>query len=109
MANRLRYLASLESGWDGYGGSPPTKKALEMCSLVLEEIRESFANEEEPSILPLADGGLQLDWYYSRVEELSIVIPPEGGDAAEYLAAYEDDDSVGTLIVGKISDTLQSL
>lgn len=89
IATRLHYIASLDAGWDGFCGTPITDEALSMCSLMLEAINAQFPREEDPSILPLADGGIQLDWYYSRVEELTIEIPP-AGVAAGFLAEYED-------------------
>ena len=84
-ASRLMLLSQLDNGWDGYGGNSPTQEAIRntaslllvMKGLVREELRNPF-------IVPLPDGGVELDWTTDSGVELMIVMPPEGGDA-EYL------------------------
>jgi hypothetical protein len=110
IAERLQYLASLGRDWDGYGASTITEAAVGACAMLMLKVKTDFGSEKEPCILPLADGGLQLDWYYSRVDDLTIVIPPEGG-AAEYLAVYEEADRLveGEVTVETLNSTLLGL
>lgn len=63
---RMRELESLPANWDSYGGIPVQRRhrdaALRFLGLVLtDEIAR-------PDIVPLADGGLQLEWRHEGMD-----------------------------------------
>ncbi len=80
-ANRLITLRKLQPDWDGFGGSPPSEKAVvATASLVI--MCQSLANRKllQPFIAPLPDGGLQIEWESVGGAELTLVVPPGGID-----------------------------
>ncbi len=80
-AIRIRKLAKLEPDWDGYGGEPPTEKAIKMTAALLIAIHRLTRGQlESPFIAPLSDGGLELEWELDSGVELMLVIPPTGTD-----------------------------
>lgn len=80
-AERIKKLASLEPGWDGYGGVPPTQEAVKATAeLLLETHRLTGGLLESPFIAPLPEGGLELEWELDSGAELMLVIPPTGRD-----------------------------
>lgn len=61
VVGRMRLLESLPSNWDSYGGVPLQRRhgdaALRFLGLVMRD------HIEPPDIVPLADGGIQLEWH----------------------------------------------
>ena len=66
VVRRVRELESLPRNWDSYGGRPLQRRhrdaALRFLGLVLTD--DLLA----PEIVPLADGGVQLEWRLSDAE-----------------------------------------
>jgi hypothetical protein len=64
-------IMRLPANWDSYGAQPVQSalagKAVEILSLVMEE------DSPPPSIVPLSDGGLQMEWHL-RGQDVEIVI-----------------------------------
>lgn len=66
IVRRVRLLESLPSNWDSYGGVPLQRRhrdaALRFLGLVMTD------DIEHPDIVPLADGGIQLEWRRDGVD-----------------------------------------
>jgi hypothetical protein len=64
-------IMRLPPNWDSFGAQPVQSalagKAVEILSLIMEE------NSPPPSIVPLSDGGLQMEWHL-RGEDVEIVV-----------------------------------
>lgn len=60
---RLKELLRLPDGWDGYGAPPIRPEIAALATVLLTP----------PSIVPMSDGGIQLEWHiYSIDFEMSI-------------------------------------
>jgi len=122
-AQRLRHLAYLEPGWDGYGGNSLTQESIELASALLLAVQQLTKGQlESPFIAPMPDGGVELEWELasggtspvfsggattSRAtasgtgKELMIVIPP-GGSGIRFLlveptSSGDLDETEGTI------------
>ena len=94
-AERIRKLASLEQGWDGYGGVPPTQKAVKATAELLVRAHKLTGGLlESPFIAPLPEGGLELEWELDSGAELMLVIPPTGTDVRYLLDELTSSDDV---------------
>ena len=67
-------LTELEPGWDSYDGLPVHARVAEHALRFLEAIGD--ATRIVPDIVPLSNGGLQLEWYVGAYE-LEVSISPE--------------------------------
>ena len=69
--NELIRIMQLPPNWDSYGAQPVQSvlvgRAVEILSRVMEE------NSPPPSIVPLNDGGLQMEWHL-RGQDVEIVV-----------------------------------
>lgn len=63
-------LADLKPNWDGYGALAIKPEAIKMAELILG--RRSIKRFSEPSLVPLCDGGIQLEWHSDLEAEISI-------------------------------------
>ena len=84
--NRLNELANLPNGWDGYNGLPAQRAAVEYARCIMDEIREYTLIF--PAIVPLSDGGLQLEWFVGA-HEIEVTIAPDGS-AQVYFECRDD-------------------
>jgi hypothetical protein len=76
---RLAELARLEHDWDSYGAYPPTARAISMAQAMIERTVERLGERGVPhEIMPIADGGISLEWRYPAIE-LGLNACPEGG------------------------------
>ena len=67
-------LAELPQGWDGYEGFPVRSGVAEQARLFMEQV-ERYTTLM-PDIIPLSNGGLQLEWYVGRYE-IEVEIEPD--------------------------------
>lgn len=75
---RLAELTRLEHDWDSYGAHPPTPRAISMAQAMIERTTKRFDERGVPrDIMPIADGGLSLEWR-SPTLELGLNACPEG-------------------------------
>ena len=68
-------LVNLPQGWDGYDGLPVRPEVAEHARRFMTTIRE--CTQLVPAIVPLSDGGLQLEWFVDAYE-VEVVIAPDG-------------------------------
>jgi hypothetical protein len=59
--DRLRKLQRLEVGWDGHTGRPVAVSTVYFVLDVLEQIM--LPGVPMPSLMPLSNGGLQIEWH----------------------------------------------
>ncbi len=70
---KIDALTELEVGWDGYQGIAVSQDAAEHALGLLETI--GSYTHCAPDVAPLANGGLQLEWYVGN-HEIEIEIAP---------------------------------
>jgi len=71
---RFLELLSLGENWNGYGERAIRDTAVKRALNVLEVIG---TDGPTPSVVPMSDGGLQLEWMGNEFE-IEVEIPPEG-------------------------------
>lgn len=77
---RLEELGRLEAGWDGAGSRPPDPPAL-VAAVALVRLFSAWATLRPvcpPQIVPVAGGGLQLEWHEQGLD-LEVVVGLDGG------------------------------
>ena len=82
----LAELVALPEGWDGHGGLPVQPALAEQARRFMVAIRE--CTQIVPDIVPLPDGGLQLEWYVST-HEVEVAFP---SDEAPYVYSERTAD-----------------
>jgi hypothetical protein len=68
----LSGLLKLQENWDSYGAKSPTEETVVHALLVLSQIMDF--QSPVPSVVPLADGGLQFEWHRKQ-QDLEVVFP----------------------------------
>ncbi len=79
---RLEELTALESDWDTYGGEPPMARAVatagRLVTAAWAQLGERFGSRALPyELMPIADGGLQLEWRAAH-DRLELNVGPQG-------------------------------
>ena len=92
---RLEELASLEPDWDGYEGKPPSSQAVAMAACLVAGAWDRFGTQREDraqpyEIMPIADGGLQLEWRGSN-KRLHLNVGPDGRISFLHVAGRAED------------------
>ena len=70
----LDELVSLDEGWDGYNGIPALPEVAKHARLFLKRVEKY--TDLMPDIIPLSNGGLQLEWYVGKYE-VEVEIEPD--------------------------------
>jgi hypothetical protein len=65
-------VQALPEGWDSYGGKKISRDLISQSLSVLEMIMGTTS--PAPSVVPLGDGGLQLEWHRKQ-QDLEIAFP----------------------------------
>lgn len=101
---RLQALQELPENWNGYGESPVALEAVAQTAELLVDIGPT---QPMPDIVPLCDGGLQIEWSDSS-RELEIEVGPQGARTAffvddegreqEFEVSAEDVPEIRTLV-----------
>ncbi len=68
-------LVNLPQGWDGYNGLPVRPEVAVHARRFMAAIGE--CTQLAPDVVPLSDGGLQLEWFVGGYE-VEVVIAPDG-------------------------------
>lgn len=75
---RFNELGVMRRGWDGAGARPPTQTAgVAALRAVIEIMSALDAGAPVPAIVPMFDGGIQLEWH-SRELDIEISVDPDG-------------------------------
>jgi hypothetical protein len=78
----LRELRNLPANWDSYGARPPTRVAIDTAQALLSSVYSVLARVPaerlQPELLvPLADGGVQIEWSAHTVS-VEVQVGPTG-------------------------------
>lgn len=83
VVGRLEQYRSYGENWNGYGEKAITVEAvLYTVSLLVEVAMDG----PEPAVVPMSDGGIQVEWYYGETE-IEIEVPPIGSELSLYLSS----------------------
>ena len=88
----LHRAAQLESNWDSYGAIPVRARTVIGSVSVMDRIMQD--DSPEPSVVPLADGGVQLEWHRGGVD-LEIEVGSDGRPSGYYRRGdleWEEDE-----------------
>lgn len=72
---RITALGKLSAGWDSYGSQPPNHVAIAGSRQLFEESQQRGL--PLPQIVPVAGGGIQLEWNLPR-KALELEVLPTG-------------------------------
>jgi hypothetical protein len=76
---RLAELSGLEADWDSYGALRVSPGALAAAGAIISQVIARAGDRGVPrDIMPIADGGVALEWRSPRLE-LALNACPEGG------------------------------
>lgn len=83
---RFKKLSGYTEGWDGYQSPPPHPSVIAYARSVLHSVMQF--ETPPPSIVPMPDGGLQLEWHRKGYDvELAIY----STDDVELSIEFSDD------------------
>jgi hypothetical protein len=85
-------LAALPGNWDGEGALPVDRQAINRALAAIERLLPASA--EAPSIVPLPDSGLQIEWHRSGAD-LEIEFRPDGDIQFYYYEETTMDEREG--------------
>ena len=96
VLDELSALLDLKHDWNSYGAVPIEKEAVVAAARLV-----TFGGQDQlrPTIVPVADGGVQLEWHRAGVS-IEVEVGPEGhaavlvdqsGSITEWLVASEED------------------
>lgn len=74
VSERLRRFLSYGPNWNEYGEMPISERAVRRTLIVLHRVA---INGPEPVVVPVSDGGIQIEWYYGGTE-IEVEVPPSG-------------------------------
>jgi len=89
-------VRKLPENWDSYGGKRIGLNVIDQSLAILVQIMD--AGSPAPSVVPLGDGGLQLEWHRNQ-QDLEVVFP--GDDLPQF---YYTDRRVGAELEGPAND-----
>jgi hypothetical protein len=95
--NRISGFSQLPQNWDSYGSDPVSKDALRMALLFLSEGPLELI--PEPTVSPVAGGGLGFHWRVDR-RDLEFEFLPDG--TVEYLKSFRPEQGETAPEEGKI-------
>lgn len=87
VLDRLQHLSKLTEGWDSYGGHYPSDESIFTALVVMSHVLEY--DSSAPAIVPLSEGGVQVEWY-GNGEELEIRVGVSGE-----ISAFRFDERAG--------------
>lgn len=87
VVNRVVYLAGLGTNWNGYGESRPHPSSGKRVVRILQAIDY---RGPAPTVVPLSDGGMQVEWH-GAVGDIEIEVPPSG-PATAWVSMNSDED-----------------
>jgi len=68
LKKKFASIAALRDGWDGLGSLAPSASIRAAVSQLLFDILESVQRPLPPYVVPMADGGLQVEWHRKDAE-----------------------------------------
>jgi hypothetical protein len=89
-------LAKLPAGWDGPGSVPASSKALFRAERITRDALIGFLQAAGPYLVPVGDGGVQVEWH-GATGEIELTVGP-GGDE---LSVWFRDHLTGAELEGQ--------
>jgi hypothetical protein len=91
---KLDELKNLPEDWDSYGADPISPNAIEKAKSIITSVMIAFGSiignvVQLTDIIPIADGGVQLEWTGPHAE-LEIEISPNSNIGLLYISGSED-------------------
>jgi hypothetical protein len=91
---KLDELKNLPEDWDSYGADPISPNAIAKAKSIIISVVKSFSNAigdvvQLTDVIPIADGGVQLEWVGPHAE-LEIEISPNGTIGLLYISGSGD-------------------
>jgi hypothetical protein len=83
-------LQNLSPNWDSYGAKTINQEMIRASLMILTQIMQ--ADSPVPSIVPLSDGGIQIEWH-RRQQDLEIVFSMD--DQPQYFYRSRDGLEAG--------------
>lgn len=88
VSSRLCKFLSYGEDWNGYGEKAISERSVIGAIIILHRIG---MGGPKPVVVPVPDGGIQIEWYQGRVE-IEVEIPPHG-PALVYMARPDGSSS----------------
>ncbi|KAA6463359.1 hypothetical protein DYQ86_08640 [Acidobacteria bacterium AB60] len=106
-AKALSGLLNLSENWDSYGGARIQEAIVVRALILLTQILG--INSPAPSVVPLSDGGIQLEWHRKQ-QDLEIVFPADALPTYFYCDRHSgiEDEATATEIV-KLTNLIESI
>ena len=97
----VRALSSLAPNWNGYGERPIHPASLKRAVALLDAMDASQL--PAPSIVPVADGSVQIEWHL-RTRSVEVEVPPSGDATGFAYNPGNADDGVEWRVAGQPND-----
>jgi len=75
-------IKGLSHDWNSYGGKPVNRDLINGALFVLGQIMQ--ANSPAPSVVPMGDGGIQIEWHRKQ-QDLEILFPADEAPQFRYV------------------------
>jgi len=82
----IESLRELEANWDSYGGHEISEVSIAAAIKLVDGMPDNLSS---PSIVPLGDGGVQIEWHVNK-RDVEITIDYDG-----QISVYFSDPSMG--------------
>jgi hypothetical protein len=97
VARQLQYLLSLPANWDHHGALPIQSKHVQAALSYLNRVMSP--STPPPSIVPVANGGVQIEWHRAGVD-VELVFSDENDDELYCYDLRTDREWEGPAIEG---------
>lgn len=96
---RLSELERLTEDWDSYGSKPVAPEVSARVRALLHQLMTP--RTRTPQVVPLPDGGLQLEWH-TLSSDLEICVPASGGASFFYQDVKSSSQLNVTVVIGLV-------
>jgi hypothetical protein len=73
VCSRFEEIGKLQAGWDGYGSPPIAKSTVNFALLLLGNVRDEAEAIAFPSINPMSNGAIMIEWR-TNTHEITIEV-----------------------------------
>ncbi|WCP71584.1 hypothetical protein [Sphingomonas hankookensis] len=103
LRNQFASLRMLKEGWDGHDAIPVNPSVLSHATACLEFVLSAKRHVPSPHVAPIADGGVQAEWYGDRYR-FEIYFDEDGE-----IAAWSENLVTGVEMEAEGTDAIQML
>lgn len=117
ILDKLSALQRLPRNWDSYEAEPPAERAVATARNLLIAVYTLFSvfprhSVRPEHVAPLADGGIQIEWYTPK-KEIAVQVGPLGALGYLYVdrerdeeVVREEDDASQGVVLGAIAEVV---